>query len=38
VVSRHLFGALRSGRRIGGAITRLRKLAEELGIDPSDWV
>jgi DNA-directed RNA polymerase specialized sigma24 family protein len=38
VVSRHLFGALRSGRRIGGAITKLRKLAEELGIDPAEWV
>ena len=38
VVSRHLFGAIRSGRRIGGAIAKLRKLAEELGIDPEEWV
>ena len=38
VVSRHLFGALRAGRRVGGAIARLRKLAAELGIDPAEWV
>lgn len=38
VVSRHLFGALRAGRRVGGAMTRLRKLAEALGIDPEKWV
>jgi RNA polymerase sigma factor (sigma-70 family) len=38
VVSRHLYGALRSGRRVGGAMAKLRKLAEELGIDPEKWV
>jgi RNA polymerase sigma factor (sigma-70 family) len=38
VVSRHLFGALRAGRRTGGAIAKLRKLAEALGIDPEKWV
>ena len=38
VVSKHLFGALRTGRRVGGAIAKLRKLAEELGIDPEQWV
>jgi len=38
VVSRHLFGALRSGRRVGGAMAKLRKLAEALGIDPEQWV
>jgi RNA polymerase sigma factor (sigma-70 family) len=38
VVSRHLFGALRMGRRVGGAVARLRKLADELGIDPAQWV
>ena len=38
VVSRHLFGALRAGRRVGGAMTKLRKLAEALGIDPEQWV
>ena len=32
VVSRHLFGALRAGRRVGGAMAKLRRLAEELGI------
>lgn len=38
VVSRHLFGALRAGRRVGGAMAKLRKLAEALGIDPQKWV
>lgn len=38
VVSRHLFGALRAGRRVGGAMAKLRRLAEELGIDPVKWV
>ena len=38
VVSRHLFGALRAGRRVGGAMSKLRKLAEALGIDPEKWV
>ena len=38
VVSKHLFGALRSGRRVGGAMAKLRKLAEALGIDPEKWV
>jgi DNA-directed RNA polymerase specialized sigma24 family protein len=38
VVSRQLFGVVRSGRRIGGAIARLRKACESRGIDPSEWV
>lgn len=38
VVSRHLFGALRAGRRVGGAMAKLRRLALELGIDPEKWV
>ena len=38
VVSRHLFGALRAGRRVGGAIAKLRKLAAGLDIDPEKWV
>jgi RNA polymerase sigma factor (sigma-70 family) len=38
VVSRHLFGTLRAGRRVGGAMAKLRKLAESLGIDPEKWV
>ena len=38
VVSRQLFGVLRDGRRIGGAIARMRKLCEDNGWDPSAWV
>lgn len=38
VVSRHLYGVLRAGRRVGGAMAKLRKLAEALGIDPEKWV
>ena len=38
VVSKHLFGALREGRKVGGAIKKLRKLCEKLGIDPQKWV
>lgn len=38
VVSKHLFGVVRDGRRIGGAIRRLRQLCEEHGIDPERWV
>ena len=38
VVSRHLFGTLRAGRRVGGAMAKLRKLAVALGIDPEKWV
>jgi DNA-directed RNA polymerase specialized sigma24 family protein len=38
VVSRQLFGVVRDGRRIGGAIARLRKACESLGIDPEKWV
>lgn len=38
VVSRQLFGVLRDGRRIGGAIARMRKLCEENGWDPTAWI
>jgi len=38
VVSKHLFGALRAGRRVGGAIAKLRKLAADEDIDPEKWV
>ena len=38
VVSKQLFGVMRDGRRIGGAIRRLRQLCEEHGIDPERWV
>ena len=37
-VSRQLFGVIRNGRRVGGAIARLRRLCEERGWDPSGWV
>lgn len=38
VVSRQLFGVVRDGRRVGGAIARLRKICNEKGWDPSKWV
>lgn len=38
VVSRQLFGVIRDGQRIGGAIARMRKLCEENGWDPSAWI
>jgi RNA polymerase sigma factor (sigma-70 family) len=38
VVSKQLFGVVRDGKRIGGAIRRLRQLCEEHGIDPEQWV
>lgn len=38
VVSKQLFGAVRDGKRIGGAIRRLRQLCEEHGLDPEGWV
>lgn len=38
VVSKQLFGVVRDGKRIGGAIRRLRQLCEEHGLDPERWV
>ncbi len=38
VVSKHLFGVLREGRRVGGALGKLRKLCAKAGIDPQRWV
>ena len=38
VVSKHLFGVLRDGRKVGGAVRKLRKLCEKLDIDPKKWV
>ena len=38
VVSKHLFGVLREGQQVGGAVRKLRKLCEKLGIDPQKWV
>lgn len=35
VVSRQLFGATRNGKRVGGAIKRLRDVLDELGVE---WV
>lgn len=35
VVSRQLFGDLRNGKRVGGAIKRLRGVLDELGVE---WV
>jgi RNA polymerase sigma factor (sigma-70 family) len=37
-VSRQLFGVLRNGQRVGGAIKRLRALCEAAGLDPDEWV
>ncbi|MEY2426161.1 MAG: hypothetical protein QOI61_1733 [Actinomycetota bacterium] len=37
-VSRQLFGVVRNGRRVGGALNRLRKIAADQGWDPSEWV
>jgi DNA-directed RNA polymerase specialized sigma24 family protein len=37
-VSRQLFGVLRNGQRVGGAIRRLRVLCERAGLDPDEWV
>lgn len=38
VVSKHLFGVMRNGRKVGGAITKIQKIASRLGIDPKKWV
>ena len=38
VVSRQLFGVIRDGKRIGGAISRLRKACESRGLVPERWV
>jgi RNA polymerase sigma factor (sigma-70 family) len=38
VVSKQLYGVVRDGKRIGGAIRRLRQLCEEHGLDPERWV
>ena len=37
-VSRQLFGVLRNGRRVGGAVRRLRQACERAGLDPAQWV
>jgi RNA polymerase sigma factor (sigma-70 family) len=34
VVSKHLFGVMRNGRKVGGAITKIRKYCNRLGIEP----
>jgi RNA polymerase sigma factor (sigma-70 family) len=35
VVSRQLFGAVRDGKKVGGAIRRLQRVIEDLGVE---WV
>ena len=37
-VSRQLFGVIRNGRRVGGAVRKLRQACERAGLDPSQWV
>jgi RNA polymerase sigma factor (sigma-70 family) len=34
-VSRHLYGAARDGQKVGGAIRRLQKVLDEMGVE---WV
>ena len=38
VVSKHLFGVMRNGKKIGGAVTRLKKICRQMGINPEKWV
>ena len=38
VVSKHLFGVIRNGKKIGGAIKKLKKICEEQNIQPKNWV
>ena len=38
VVSKHLFGVIRCGKRVGGGMQKLRKACEKMGISPNDWV
>jgi len=38
VVNKHLFGVIRQGQRVGGAVKKLQKICRERGIDPKKWV
>ena len=38
VVSKHLFGVVRDGKKIGGALRKLEKALEALKVDPKEWV
>jgi len=38
VVSKHLFGVIRNGRKIGGAIKKLKKICAQNNISPEKWV
>lgn len=38
VVSKHLFGVIREGHKIGGAIAKIKKHCNKLGIDIKKWV
>lgn len=34
VVSKHLFGVIRNGQKIGGAVAKIRKECRRLGLGP----
>jgi FixJ family two-component response regulator len=38
VVSKHLFGVIRDGKKVGGAIRKLQKIMSGMDIDPKKWV
>ena len=38
VVSKHLFGVVRDGKKVGGAVKKLRKAMEQLQVDPKKRV
>jgi RNA polymerase sigma factor (sigma-70 family) len=38
VVSKHLFGVIRNGKKIGGALKKIKKICEQQDIDPKNWV
>ncbi|HJL60938.1 MAG TPA: sigma-70 family RNA polymerase sigma factor [Pseudomonadales bacterium] len=38
VVSKHLFGVIRDGKKVGGAVKKLRKIMSRMNVDPKKWV
>ena len=38
VVSKHLFGVIRDGKKVGGAVKKLQKILSGMDIDPKKWV
>ncbi|MBN2532758.1 MAG: hypothetical protein JXB88_07705 [Spirochaetales bacterium] len=38
VVSKHLFGVIRNGKKIGGALKKLKKICIQQNIMPENWV